>query len=94
VNAIEFDDLYDHATLARIERAHRPASAYRHPAPAHRTRAGVLALGIVLGVQYSFDPPMRVEVEEVDPWNGGGRHERVRLHWDPRPQHTIAEVVG
>jgi hypothetical protein len=85
--------LYDEATLARIERVHRPMSAGRRPTRRSRTRACALALGIVLGVQYSFEPPDRVEVEEVDPWTGGGRHQRVRLHWDPRPQHTIAEVL-
>jgi hypothetical protein len=47
-----------------------------------------------LGVQYSFEPPPRIEVEEVDPWIAGGHHERVRLHWDPRPQNTIAEVLA
>jgi hypothetical protein len=86
--------LYDRATLARIERAPRPAAASRRPTRPGRTRAGVLALGIVLGVQYTFDPPMRIEVEAVDPWTGGGHHERVRLYWDPRPQHTIAEVLS
>ena len=94
VSAIELDDLYDDATLARIERAHRPVSAGRRPTTPSRMRAGALALGIVLGVQYSFEPPERVEVEEVDPWTGGGRHPRVRLHWDPRPQYTIAEVLA
>jgi hypothetical protein len=92
VSPIELDELYDDATLARIEHAHRPVSASRRPARHGRARAGALALGIVLGVQFSFDPPERVEVEEVDPWSGGGGHERVRLHWDPRPQRTIAEV--
>jgi hypothetical protein len=91
---IEFDDLYDDATLARIDRAHRPASASRRPILRNRVRASALTLGIVFGVQYSFDPPDRVEVEEVDPWTGGGRHARVRLHWDPRPQHTVAEVLA
>jgi hypothetical protein len=91
---IEFDDLYDDATLARIERAHRPSSASRRPMRANRVRASALALGIAFGVQYSFEPPERVEVEEVDPWSGGGHHARVRLHWDPRPQHTIAEVLA
>lgn len=86
--------MYDDATLARIERAHRPVSARRRSTRPSRTRAGALALGIVLGVQYSFEPPERVEVEEVDPWIGGGRHRQVRLHWDPRPQHTIAEILA
>jgi hypothetical protein len=86
--------LYDDATLARIERAHRPASASGRPVRPNRVRAGALALGIVLGVQHSFEPPERVEVEEIDPWTSGGRHARLRLHWDPRPQHTIAEVLA
>jgi hypothetical protein len=66
----------------------------RRPLRPQRARAGALAIGILLGVQYSFEPPERVEVEEVDPWTGGGHHRRVRLHWDPRPQHTVAEVVS
>lgn len=88
------DDVYDDLTLARIERAHRGSSSGRRRLPHRRARAGVLALGIVLGGQYVFEPPERVEVEEVDPWTGGGRHARIRLHWDPRPHHTIAEVLA
>ena len=39
-----------------------------------------------------FDPPRRSEIEQVDPWEGGGTNPWVKVHLDPDPRQTIAEV--
>jgi|GEM_PF-5484754 hypothetical protein len=47
----------------------------------------------MLGVAEAFDPPHRNEVEEVDPWSGGGApDQRVLFHWHPHPPLSVAEV--
>ena len=95
VSAIEIDDVYDPETLARIEAA-GPAEPGERPRPVRRVRqrgaAGVLAAAMMMGLREVFDPPQHSEIEQVDPWEGGGTNPRVRVHLDPDPRQTIAEV--
>ncbi len=95
VRAIEIDDVYDPETLARIEAA-GPAEPAERPRPVRRVRqrgaAGVLAAAMMMGLREVFDPPQHSEIEQVDPWEGGGTNPRVRVHLDPDPRQTIAEV--
>lgn len=81
--------------MARIERAtRRRAEADRDPGPVRRTAvAGVVAGATLAGLREAFDPPERAVVTHVDPWAGGGTHPRVRFHWHPVPQHSVAEVL-
>ena len=92
VAAIEIDDVYDAETLARIDAA---APAWR-PRPVGRVRqrgaAGALAAAMMMGLREVFDPPRRSEIEQVDPWEGGGTNPWVKVHLDPDPRQTIAEV--
>ena len=37
-----------------------------------RGAAGVLAAAMMMGLREVFDPPQRSEIEQVDPWEGGG----------------------
>jgi hypothetical protein len=52
----------------------------------------VLAAAMMMGLREVFDPPQGSEIELVDPWEGGGTNPRVRVHLDPDPRQTIAEV--
>jgi GNAT superfamily N-acetyltransferase len=92
VAAIEIDDVYDAETVARIEAA-APAA---RPRPVGRVRqrsaAGALAAAMMMGLREVFDPPQRSEIEQVDPWEGGGTNPWVKVHLDPDPRQTIAEV--
>jgi GNAT superfamily N-acetyltransferase len=92
VNAIEIDDVYDAETVARIDAA-APASRSR---PVGRVRqrsvAGAMAAAMMMGLREVFDPPQRSEIEQVDPWAGGGTNPWVKVHLDPDPRQTIAEV--
>jgi hypothetical protein len=88
----ELDDLYDDETMARIEAADetpaRPVSKVRR-----RSAAGAVAAAMMMGLREVFDPPTNVEIEQVDPWTGGGSNPWVRIHYDPDPRHTVAEVT-
>jgi hypothetical protein len=92
LGTIELHDLYDDATLARIDRASR---AGQRP-PSGRGRAGLaagaVAAAVVFGVREALDPPERVVIEELDPWAGGGGSGRVVFHWHPVPWESLAEV--
>ena len=92
VPGIEIDDVYDAETLARIDAA-GPA---QHPRPVGRVRqrsvAGAVAAAMMMGLREVFDPPRRSEIEQVDPWEGGGTNPWVRVYLDPDPRQTIAEV--
>ena len=94
---IEIDDFYDEETLARIDgertgdddaTAPRPVSKVRR-----RSAAGAVAAAMMLGLREVFDPPTNVEIEQVDPWTGGGTNPWVRVHYDPDPRRTVAEVT-
>jgi GNAT superfamily N-acetyltransferase len=93
VTSIEIADLYDEETVARIDA--RRASASR-PRPVSRARqrgvAGALAAAMMMGLREAFDPPLRTEIEQVDPWEGGGTNPWVRVYLDPDPRASIAEV--
>jgi hypothetical protein len=88
----ELDDLYDDETMARIdapdETPARPLSKVRR-----RSGAGAVAAAMMMGLREVFDPPTNVEIEQVDPWTGGGSNPWVRIHYDPDPRHTVAEVT-
>src|SRR5262249_54138328 len=90
--AVDIDDLYDAETVARIDAA-RPAA---RPRPVGRVRqrgaAGAIAAAMMMGLREVFDPPQRSEIEQVDPWEGGGSNPWVKVHLDPDPRQTIAEV--
>jgi GNAT superfamily N-acetyltransferase len=92
VSAIEIDDEYDAETMARIEAA-GPAE---RPRPVGRVRqrgvAASVAAAMMMGLREVFDPPRRSEIEQVDPWAGGGTNPWVKVHLDPDPRQTIAEV--
>jgi GNAT superfamily N-acetyltransferase len=92
VHGIDIDDVYDAETLARIDAA-GPAE---RPRPVGRVRqrgvAGAVAAAMMMGLREVFDPPRRSEIEQVDPWEGGGTNPWVRIHLDPDPRQTIAEV--
>jgi GNAT superfamily N-acetyltransferase len=92
VSAIEIDDMYDAETVARIEAA-GPAE---RPRPVGRVRqrgvAATMAAAMMMGLREVFDPPRRSEIEQVDPWEGGGTNPWVKVHLDPDPRQTIAEV--
>jgi hypothetical protein len=88
----ELEDVYDDETLARIdapadEAAARPVGKVRR-----RSAAGAVAAAMMMGLREVFDPPTDVEIEQVDPWTGGGSNPWVRVHYDPDPRHTVAEV--
>jgi hypothetical protein len=93
VSGIEIDDVYDPETVARIEAA-RPSDDRARPVRKvrHRSAAGVLAAAMMMGLREVFDPAQRSEIEQVDPWEGGGTNPWVRVHLDPDPKQTIAEV--
>jgi GNAT superfamily N-acetyltransferase len=92
VPGIEIDDVYDAETVARIDAA-RPSP---RPRPVGRVRqrgaAGAIAAAMMMGLREVFDPPQRSEIEQVDPWEGGGSNPWVKVHLDPDPRQTIAEV--
>jgi hypothetical protein len=97
VDGIEIDDFYDEETLARIDGerpadddapAARPVSKVRR-----RSAAGAVAAAMMMGLREVFDPPTNVEIEQVDPWTGGGTNPWVRVHYDPDPRRTVAEVT-
>jgi hypothetical protein len=88
----ELEDVYDDDTLARIdapadEPAARPISKARR-----RSAAGAVAAAMMMGLREVFDPPTDVGIEQVDPWTGGGSNPWVRVHYDPDPRHSVAEV--
>ena len=88
----ELEYVYDDETLARIdapgdEFAARPVGKVRR-----RSAAGAVAAAMMMGLREVFDPPTDVEIEQVDPWTGGGSNPWVRVHYDPDPRHTVAEV--
>jgi hypothetical protein len=58
-----------------------------------RSAAGAVAAAMMMGLREVFDPPTNVEIEQVDPWSGGGSNPWVRVHFDPDPRHTVAEVT-
>ncbi len=93
VATIEIDDVYDPETVARIDAA-RPADVVRRPVGKVRQRsvAGAMAAAMMMGLREVFDPPQRSEIEQVDPWEGGGTNPWVRVHLDPDPRESIAEV--
>ena len=92
VTSIEIDDVYDAETVARIDAA-GPAA---RPRPVGRVRqrsvAGAMAAAMMMGLREVFDPPHHSEIEQVDPWEGGGTNPWVKVHLDPDPRQTIAEV--
>ncbi len=92
VHGIEIDDVYDAETVARIDAA-GPAA---RPRPVGRVRqrsvAGAMAAAMMMGLREVFDPPQHSEIEQVDPWEGGGTNPWVKVHLDPDPRQTIAEV--
>jgi hypothetical protein len=101
---MDLEDVYDDATLARIERAGghtasgareaRAGAAAPPVGPAHRAGAALaIAAATAAGLREVFDPPERVRQEELDPWTGGGTHPRVRFHWHPVPKLAVAEVL-
>ena len=47
---------------------------------------------MMMGLREVFDPPLRTEIEQVDPWEGGGTNPWVRVYLDPDPRASIAEV--
>ena len=51
-----------------------------------------MAAAMMMGLREVFDPPQRSEIEQVDPWEGGGTNPWVKVHLDPDPRQTIAEV--
>jgi hypothetical protein len=88
----DLEDVYDDETIARIdapadEPATRPVGKVRR-----RSAAGAVAAAMMMGLREVFDPPTDVEIEQVDPWTGGGSNPWVRVHYDPDPRHTVAEV--
>jgi hypothetical protein len=88
----ELDELYDDETMARID---APATEPVRPVGKGRRRsaAGAVAAAMMMGLREVFDPPTDVEIEQVDPWSGGGSNPWVRIHYDPDPRHTVAEVT-
>lgn len=92
VTSIDLDDLYDAETAARID-AGGPSDPRR---PVGRVRrkgvASAMAAAMMMGLREVFDPPRRSEIEQVDPWEGGGTNPWVKVHLDPDPRQTIAEV--
>jgi hypothetical protein len=97
---MDLEDVYDDATLARIEQAGRartggaPSAAARTLGPAQRAGAALaIATATAAGIREVFDPPERVRQEELDPWAGGGTNPRVRFHWHPVPRLSVAEVL-
>jgi hypothetical protein len=86
------DELYDDETMARIDAPSdepaRPVGKVRR-----RSAAGAVAAAMMMGLREVFDPPTDVEIEQVDPWTGGGSNPWVRVHYDPDPRHTVAEVT-
>jgi GNAT superfamily N-acetyltransferase len=93
VSSIEIADLYDPETVARID-AGRTATLRPRPVSRARQRgaAGALAAAMMMGLREVFDPPRRTEIEQVDPWEGGGTNPWVRVYLDPDPRASIAEV--
>ena len=89
---IDIDDMYDAETVARIDAA-GPAP---RPRPVGRVRqrsaAGAIAAAMMMGLREGFDPPQRSEIEQVDTWESGGTNPWVKVHLDPDPRQTIAEV--
>jgi hypothetical protein len=92
LTAIELDDLYDDETLARIEQGPTRSRAGTVRRVRSGAVAGAVAAAVMIGVREAFDPPERVEIEAIDPWTDGGRRSRVRVHWDPVPWLSVAEV--
>ena len=92
VHGIDIDDVYDAETLARIDAAGPAARARPVGRVRQRGVAGAVAAAMMMGLREVFDPPRRSEIEQVDPWEGGGTNPWVRIHLDPDPRQTIAEV--
>jgi hypothetical protein len=88
----ELDALYDDETLARIDAPDEPAARVVGKVR-RRSAAGAVAAAMMMGLREVFDPPTNVEIEQVDPWSGGGTNSWVRIHYDPDPRHTVAEVT-
>jgi len=95
--------VYDEDTVARIERgaaksgdADPDGATRRRAAPVRRTGVGLAVAGaIALGLREVFDPPTRVEIEEVDPWAGGVTTANgVRFDWHPEPPQSVAHVAA
>ncbi len=88
----ELGELYDDDTMARID---APGDELARPVGKVRRRsaAGAVAAAMMMGLREVFDPPTHVEIEQVDPWTGGGSNPWVRVHYDPDPRHTVAEVT-
>jgi hypothetical protein len=102
---MELEDVYDGATLARIDEAGRgrrgtlstvaPASPSGTASATQRATAAIaIATATAVGLRGVFEVPERVRQEELDPWVGGGTHPRVRFHWHPVPWLSVAEVLG
>jgi hypothetical protein len=97
---MDLEDVYDDATLARIDEA---GGAGRAPRPgSHRPMAGpvqragvalTIAAATAAGIREVFEAPERARQEAVDPWVGGGTHPRVRFFWHPVPSLSVAEVL-
>jgi hypothetical protein len=92
VSSIEIDDLYDDETLARIDGSPEDEPARPVGRVRRRSAAGAVAAAMMMGLREVFDPPTNVEIEQVDPWTGGGSNPWVRVHYDPDPRRTVAEV--
>jgi hypothetical protein len=87
------DDVYDDDTVARIDAAVTGNDRPRPVGPIRRKSvAGAFAAAVMMGLREVFDPPQRSEIEQVDPWEGGGTKPWVRVHLDPDPRQTVAEV--
>jgi hypothetical protein len=93
VTSIEIADFYDDDIVARID-AGRTGTPRPRPVSRARQRgvAGALAAAMMMGLREVFDPPLRTEIEQVDPWEGGGTNPWVRVYLDPDPRASIAEV--
>jgi hypothetical protein len=88
----ELEDVYDDETLARIDAPADEPGARPVGKARRRSAAGAVAAAMMMGLREVFDPPTDVEIEQVDPWTGGGSNPWVRVHYDPDPRHTVAEV--
>jgi hypothetical protein len=88
----ELEDVYDDETIARIDAPVDEAAARAVGKARRRSAAGAVAAAMMMGLREVFDPPTNVEIEQVDPWTGGGSNPWVRVHYDPDPRHTVAEV--
>ena len=85
--------------MARIERGAARLAAEgdgqrRHRAPVRRTGVGLAVVGaMALGLREVFDPPDRVEIEEVDPWEERtATADGVRFDWHADPPRSVARI--